>query len=198
MNSCSLSINTFNLICWNLLGKKTLYGKKRPFWSKRGLFWGSKSKILSKKEPYRLKNAFLKDKKRKNCTFLSEFLFSVKIPFIWYAGIYVLEKKQLLAKKRSFRPKKKNPFWGVETQITAHFAVNSYSLSKHLSFDMLESIGEKKKQFMVIKGLFGQKGAFFGVRKAKNLKFFGKFLFSVKIPFIWYAGIYIQEKRYFG
>ena len=92
-------------------------------------------------------------------------------------------KKNNYWQKKGLLGQKKNPFWGVETQITAHFAVNSYSLSKHLSFDMLESIGEKK-QFMVIKGLFGQKGAFFGVRKAKNLKFFGKFLFSVKIPFI--------------
>jgi len=76
--------------------KKGLFGQKGAF------FWGSKSKILSKKEPYRLKNAFLKDKKRKNCTFLSEFLFSVKIPFIWYAGIYVLEKKTIIGKKKVF------------------------------------------------------------------------------------------------
>ena len=197
MNSCSLSINTFNLICWNLLGKKTLYGKKRPFWSKRGLFWGSKSKILSKKEPYRLKNAFLKDKKRKNCTFLSEFLFSVKIPFIWYAGIYVLEKKQLLAKKRSFRPKKKTLFGGSKRKLQ-HILLWIPILCQSTFHLICWNLLEKKKQFMVIKGLFGQKGAFFGVRKAKNLKFFGKFLFSVKIPFIWYAGIYIHEKRYFG
>ena len=140
------------------------------------------------------------------------------------------------------------PFWRIKNEKSAPFSVNSYSLWKYLSFDMLESMYwkknnywqkkgllgqkkkpflgskrklqhillwipilcqstfhlicwnllEKKKQFMVIKGLFGQKGAFFGVRKAKNLKFFGKFLFSVKIPFIWYAGIYIHEKRYFG
>jgi len=48
---------------------------------------------------------------------------------------------------------------------------------------MLKSIGEKN-QFMVIKGLFGQKGVFFGVRKAKYRTFFSEFLFAVKIPFI--------------
>ena len=82
-----------------------------------------------------------------------------------------------------------NPYYFIFKDKKIHFAVNSYSLSKHLSFDMLESIGEKN-QFMVIKGLFGQKGAFFGVWKAKYRTFFGEFLFTVKIPFIWYAGIY--------
>ena len=77
------------------------------------------------------------------------------------------KKKQLLAKKRSFRPKKKNPFWGVETQITAHFAVNSYSLSKHLSFDMLESIGEKKTVYGNKRPFWPKRGLFWGSKSKK-------------------------------
>ena len=65
--------NTFHLISWNLMGKKTVYGKKKAFLAKKGAFFGGR--------------------KAKNRTFFGEFLFSVKIPFIWYAGIYKHEKR---------------------------------------------------------------------------------------------------------
>ena len=80
----------------------------------------------------------------------------------------------------------KMPFWGIKNEKTAHFSVNSYSLWKYLSFDMLESMYWKKKQLLVKEeGLLGRKSPFWGV----------KFLFSVKTPFIWNAGTYWGKKQ---
>ena len=92
------------------------------------------------------------------------------------------------------------PFWGIKNKKTAHFSVNSYSLWKYISFDMLEAVTRRiKKNFGKKKGLLSQESPFWGGRKAKYSTFFCEFLFSVKIPFIWYAGIYWQEeKKYFG
>ena len=76
-------------------------------------------------------------------------------------------KKNNYWQKKGLLGQKKNPFWGVETQITAHFAVNSYSLSKHLSFDMLESIGEKKTVYGNKRPFWPKRGLFWGSKSKK-------------------------------
>ena len=76
-------------------------------------------------------------------------------------------KKNNYWQKKGLLGQKKNPFWGVETQITAHFAVNSYSLSKHLSFDMLESIGEKKTVYGNKRPFWQKRGLFWGSKSKK-------------------------------
>ena len=75
-------------------------------------------------------------------------------------------EKTNIGKKKGLLLGRKSPLWGVKKQNTAYFSVNSYSLSKYLSFDMLESI-DKKKNILVKKGLLWGTG----VKKRKNLKF---------------------------
>ena len=116
--------------------KKKNFGKKKGLLSQESPFWGGR--------------------KAKYSTFFCEFLFSVKIPFIWYAGIYWQEEKKYFGKR---------PFMMVKKQKIEKKSVKSYSLSKYLSFDILLCIDEKKNILVKKKGYFCP---FFGQKRRLN------------------------------
>ena len=66
--------------------------------------------------------------------------------------IFWLQKRPFLPKKGS--KSKKSPFVGVKKQKIEYFSMKSYSLSKYLSFDMLECIDKKKNILFKKKGHF--------------------------------------------
>ena len=77
------------------------------------------------------------------------------------------KKKNILEKKGPFRPKR--PFMMVKKQKIEKKSVKSYSLSKYLSFDMLECIDKKKIILVKKRAIFAT--SFLAKKGSKSLIF---------------------------